>query len=222
MITQTSTAFSVASGTASDAKSGTPSKLTSDFETFLKMLTAQARYQDPLEPLDSAQYASQLAQFSMVEQQVQTNEFLAGLAGALDGANLNDLADWIGMDVRTNAPVQFNGTPVTLFPQTDGKADKANLVIRDSDGTVVDRVTMPVSATSFVWDGADGSGGIVPTGLYSLSVESFYQGELLSETAAATYGRVTEAQILEGKVTLTLDGGQVVSTEEVSGIRTGS
>ena len=46
------------------------SALTSDFETFLKMLTTQARYQDPLEPLDSQEYASQLAQFSMVEQQV--------------------------------------------------------------------------------------------------------------------------------------------------------
>ncbi|MEM9127629.1 MAG: flagellar hook capping FlgD N-terminal domain-containing protein, partial [Pseudomonadota bacterium] len=59
--------------------------LTSDFETFLLMLTAQARNQDPLEPLDSSQYASQLAQFSMVEQQVQTNDLLSSLSNALGG-----------------------------------------------------------------------------------------------------------------------------------------
>ena len=55
--------------------------LSSDFETFIRMLTAQARYQDPLEPLDSSQYATQLAQFSMVEQQVLANDRLAALFG---------------------------------------------------------------------------------------------------------------------------------------------
>ena len=44
------------------------SAVTSDFETFLNMLTAQAKDQDPLEPIDSTEYAAQLAQFSMVEQ----------------------------------------------------------------------------------------------------------------------------------------------------------
>ncbi|MEP0702358.1 MAG: flagellar hook capping FlgD N-terminal domain-containing protein, partial [Lentilitoribacter sp.] len=51
------------------AQTETSNALASDFETFLKMLTAQARYQDPLEPIDSSEYAAQLAQFSMVEQQ---------------------------------------------------------------------------------------------------------------------------------------------------------
>ena len=56
--------------------------LSSDFETFLQMLTAQARYQDPLEPIDSSEYASQLAQFSMVEQQVLSNDLLTSLTNA--------------------------------------------------------------------------------------------------------------------------------------------
>ena len=59
--------------------------LSSDFETFLQMLTVQARYQDPLEPLSSSDYAAQLAQFSMVEQQVLTNDQLGNLAGLIGG-----------------------------------------------------------------------------------------------------------------------------------------
>ncbi|WP_367648781.1 flagellar hook capping FlgD N-terminal domain-containing protein [Ruegeria arenilitoris] len=59
--------------------------LASDFVTFLKMLTIQARNQDPLKPLDASEYASQLAQFSMVEQQVQTNDLLSTLGQALGG-----------------------------------------------------------------------------------------------------------------------------------------
>lgn len=54
----------------------TSSVLSSDFEVFLQMLTAQAEYQDPLEPIDSSEYAAQLAQFSMVEQQVMTNDLM--------------------------------------------------------------------------------------------------------------------------------------------------
>ena len=67
------------SSALSVSSSARQSALTSDFDTFLKMLTAQAKYQDPLEPLDSTEYAAQLAQFSMVEQQVQTNEQLLSL-----------------------------------------------------------------------------------------------------------------------------------------------
>ena len=44
--------------------------LSSDFETFLKMLTTQMQNQDPLNPVDSTDYATQLATFSSVEQQV--------------------------------------------------------------------------------------------------------------------------------------------------------
>ncbi len=44
-----------------------------DFQTFLKLLTAQMRNQDPLEPLDATQFVAQLASFSSVEQQIETN-----------------------------------------------------------------------------------------------------------------------------------------------------
>lgn len=50
--------------------------LSSDFEVFLQMLTAQMKYQDPLNPVDSTDYATQLATFSGVEQAVLTNDLL--------------------------------------------------------------------------------------------------------------------------------------------------
>ena len=65
--------------------------LSSDFETFLKMLTAQAQYQDPLEPIDSSEYAAQLAQFSMVEQQVLANDRLSELTAQMSIANMTQL-----------------------------------------------------------------------------------------------------------------------------------
>jgi flagellar basal-body rod modification protein FlgD len=106
----------------SDDKSGV---LSSDFETFLQMLTAQAKYQDPLEPIDSSEYASQLAQFSMVEQQVQSNELLSKLADKLGGNNIAEIASWIGMEARTTAPALFDGSPITISPSASDEAGPA-------------------------------------------------------------------------------------------------
>ena len=78
--------------------------ISADFETFLKMLTVQMQNQDPLNPIDSADYAVQLATFSGVEQQVQTNDLLKGLAASLGAAGLSEMAGWVGMEARTAAP----------------------------------------------------------------------------------------------------------------------
>lgn len=81
------------------APSATPpanaTALSSDFETFLKMLTVQMQNQDPLNPIDSTEYAMQLATFSSVEQQVLTNDLLRQMMGG-QGAQLLDAAWLIG------------------------------------------------------------------------------------------------------------------------------
>ena len=41
-----------------------------EFNSFIQLLTAQVRNQDPLAPLDSTQFVEQLATFSTLEQQV--------------------------------------------------------------------------------------------------------------------------------------------------------
>ncbi|MCH5375599.1 MAG: flagellar hook assembly protein FlgD, partial [Planctomycetes bacterium] len=111
----TTTTPTTASKTAASSDQET-SVLTSDFNTFLKMLTAQARNQDPLEPLDSTQYASQLAQFSMVEQQVKTNDSLNLLSGQFGVSNMAALASWVGMEARAATTAYFDGSALTLSP----------------------------------------------------------------------------------------------------------
>lgn len=215
-----STAITSASsgGTPRSVAAGNP-VLSSDFETFLKMLTAQAKYQDPLEPIDSSEYAAQLAQFSMVEQQVLSNDLLAALTAQLGSGNMAQMANWIGMEARTTAPVQFDGSPITITPNPVAISDEVFLVVYDNDGQEVQRASIPVSAEPIEWAGVSDDGTPFEAGLYSFEIESRANGELLLTDPAETYARITEARTQGGETLLVLEGGSAVLANNVSGLR---
>src|SRR5690606_23874158 len=75
-------------------------------DEFLQLLVAQLRHQDPLSPMEGAEFAAQLAQFSSVEQLVNLNDRLA-LVAALDEAVLHA--------VNTNAALGLIGRSVHAF-----------------------------------------------------------------------------------------------------------
>jgi flagellar basal-body rod modification protein FlgD len=193
--------------------------LASDFETFLKMLTAQAKYQDPLEPIDSSEYAAQLAQFSMVEQQVLSNDLLTALTAQLGSGNMAQMANWIGMEARTTAPVQFDGSPISITPNPAAVSDEVFLAVYDSNGREVQRNALPISSEPVEWAGVSDDGTPFETGLYSFEVESHAKGELLLSDPAETYARITEARTQAGQTMLVLEGGTTILASDVSGLR---
>src|SRR5579884_3630424 len=54
-------------------------QLSSNFSTFLTLLTTQLKNQDPTSPMDSNQFTQQLVMYSQVEQQINTNDNLKTL-----------------------------------------------------------------------------------------------------------------------------------------------
>src|SRR2546425_8888071 len=73
-ITPTSSSTATSSSSSSDK-----TKLGTDFNTFLSLLTTQLKNQDPLSPLDTNQFTQQLVSFSQVEQAINTNDKLSSL-----------------------------------------------------------------------------------------------------------------------------------------------
>ena len=195
------------------------SALTSDFETFLKMLTAQAKYQDPLEPIDSTEYAAQLAQFSMVEQQVKTNDALTSLVGSLGTSQFSAMSSWVGMEARAAMPGHYDGAPITISPNPAAISDKVELVVTDSSGKEMQRLSLPISADPYQWDGLDSSGAPLPTGNYVFTIESQKNGEVILTEPAQIYAPVQEAQIQNGEVILILPGGQAILASAVTALR---
>lgn len=211
-------------GTASQsAVTSTPSSsattLSSDFETFIQMLTTQARYQDPLEPIDSSEYAAQLAQFSMVEQQVRTNDTLTELVEQMGTTTMASLADWVGMEARAAAPMHFSGDPITISPNPAAVSDSVFLSVTNENGQEVQRMEIPISAEPLQWTGQDENGDQFPNGLYRFTVESHSNGELILSETAEVYGRVTEAQGQGGNIVLILEGGSAILSTSVTALR---
>jgi flagellar basal-body rod modification protein FlgD len=194
-------------------------KITSDFDTFLRMLTVQMQNQDPLNPIDSADYAVQLATFSGVEQQVRTNQLLSDMQSRYQQSGMAEMAGWIGKEARSPAPVRFDGGPVTLYPAPAAGATAVDLVVRDMQGRLVSREAMPVSAAPYRWLGADATGSPLPAGSYQLSLES-RTGDTVTATAGIDhYARVIEVRAAAEGAKLVLEGGTEVPAADVTALR---
>ncbi|OIQ43859.1 MAG: flagellar basal body rod modification protein [Roseobacter sp. MedPE-SW] len=206
--------------TANSASSGGGTNLTSDFDTFIKLLTAQAKYQDPTEPMDNTEYASQLAEFSMVEQQVLTNDNLGSALEQLGLGNMAALTGWVGMQVRAATAASFDGTtPVNVSPNPAAAADEVTLVVRNTDGDEVNRISLPVSAEPYDWDGTGFDGETVPAGDYTFIVESSVDGEVVLSEMAEVYTTVQETQLAGSDVVLINETGFAILATSVTALR---
>ena len=196
------------------------SALTSDFDTFLRMLTVQIQNQDPLNPMESTEFATQLATFAGVEQQIRTNDRLSGLSDQLGLSSMAQLSGWIGMEARVRGPAQFTGQPLTLSPNPPTLADTMQLIVLDASGTEVQRLPLPVSSDEIAWDGIDSTGVSLAHGPYSFRLESFAAGASLGVQDVEHYAVVREAQgDGSGGVNLVFDGGLVVAAATASALR---
>lgn len=192
------------------------SALSSDFETFLQMLTVQMQNQDPLNPIDSADYAVQLATFSGVEQQVKTNELLGQIAGG-GAASLGGLASLVGSEVRTTAPTSFDGAPIEVFlPRAAETGDM--LAVVDANGAVAQRIPLQAGLADVSWAGVDPAGRPMPSQSYTFHLEP--GPEAGGETMAAeTYATVREVLIDGDAQRFVLAGGAQIGAGDVTGVR---
>lgn len=112
--TGTSAANSASNGSAKPTT--TTGTNTLDYNSFLQLLIAQMQNQDPTSPTDSTQFVSQLASFSAVQQQTQTNTVLSQL---LSSSNLAQAGSIVGLNVQS-ADGSVSGTVVSATVSSSG------------------------------------------------------------------------------------------------------
>lgn len=197
----------------------TGTALNSDYETFLKMLTVQMNNQDPLNPVDSSDYAVQLATFSSVEQQVVTNDLLAAMQAQLGMMNLSQLAGWVGMEGQAMAPGYFDGSPIEVATYPDPLADQVEMIVLDESGREVLRRQIEPGQQALQWDGTDNGGNQLPHGLYSIRTDSYANGAFLGQHQADVYSRIIEARAGQNGIVLVLEGGTTIEAGAISALR---
>ena len=106
-----------------------------DFETFLTLLTAQMRNQDPLKPMDSTAFVAQLASFSTVEQQIETNAKLDKILDTFNASPSTQLAEWIGKEISRTESDSGTPTEIAFELVTEVRIEQGNVVLVLADGT---------------------------------------------------------------------------------------
>ncbi len=163
-------------------------------DTFLTLLVAQLRHQDPLNPMEGTEFTAQLAQFSSLEQLQNVNDNLSNM-------QVNQAEDLIfkAMDFM-GKEVDVQGNELTLAKGIISKGGfymeaPGNCVVTmfDADGVAVKNISMgnlEEGTHQFEWDGTGDSGNALEEGQYSfvvtaldnagqpLSVETYVSGRV--------------------------------------------
>lgn len=147
-----------------------------DKTAFLKLLVAQMKHQDPLEPMKNTEFVAQLAQFSGVEQLVSVNEGINMLQYQQMGMSNAQASTFVGKEVEVRSDkvqVQDGNGMVQLGFQLQDRADSITVNIRDAKGTVVRSIEMGAHDAGDIkldWDTRDHSGSFVTPGTYRIDV----------------------------------------------------
>lgn len=190
----------------------------SDFETFLRMLTTQVQNQDPLSPLETNEFANQLAAFTMVEQQTLTNQTLGDLLAALDRRDIGGYATLVGKTALHQAPFFFSGQTISLEIAGLQSESAVKLSILDSAGAVVAEQPVSSDAQRVEWSGRSFDGSIVPPGQYSAQLRSAEDDTPL-EAQIGVEATVEEIRFLGADVQLLMQDGSLVPESSVLSLR---
>ncbi len=215
-LSQASAGFARATNT--QASAADPS---GDFETFLSLLTAQLRNQDPLKPVESTEFVAQLASFSAVEQQVQSNAKLEGILETLASGATGGLSQWIGQEVRNPGSTPYENSPLDVLYLTHTDADRVELVVFDENNNIVARQEVGKDQSNVQWSGilADGSRAIEGA-RYRFETNSIREGEIIANTPALVFSTVQEVRKFDGQPVLYFGDGTQMFAADVEAIRT--
>ncbi len=191
-------------------------------DDFLKMLVQQLRYQDPLNPMKGDEFATQLAQFSSVEQLNNINTSLTDSLNAnymLTQAINNGLsAGFVGKQVKvTGDTIKLTGsgvdeTRVNLGYTLGSAATQVEITVKDANGRVVRTIHASDGAkgdNTYEWDGRDDNGADLAAGKYTFSVNAKDASDKNIASATYIFGKVSSVRFTAEGTKIVIDGQEI-------------
>jgi flagellar basal-body rod modification protein FlgD len=216
-MTVTPAASTTSTATVPDAAT---KQLSSNFSTFLTLLTTQLKNQDPTSPMDSNAFTQQLVMYSQVEQQIDTNTNLKSLIsqGSSNAAAMT--TGYLGKKVSiTNGNAALIGSNANWTYNLSGAAAATELDISDSNGKTVFTTTGNTASGnhSFAWDGKDSHGNQLSDGSYKLTVTATDLAGGTVANSVASAGTVTQIDMTGGTPRLII-GSMEVDVADIAAI----
>lgn len=149
---------------------------------FLNLLVAQLNNQNPLEPQGNGEFIAQLAQFSSLEGIQQLNSSVSSMMSSFQSSQALQASSLVGRKVIVPSEKAVVDTSESFKASTVLPVSSSNVYVNvyDSAGTVVTRINLGEQAAgsvSFIWDGKDSSGNLMPPGTYKFEAQATYGSE---------------------------------------------
>lgn len=190
-----------------------------DFGSFLTLLTAQLRNQDPLQPLDGTEFIAQLASFSTVEQLVGVNDRLDALAAQAESGLGAGYAGWIGLGASAaDGRFAASGGPEAFWVDPLPGSTRIEAVVL-ADGKEVDRFpVVPDASGRAEWANAASAGVDAGT---EMRIELVYHGAagIVDRRPATVFRTIMGVRGTPDGPLLELAGGGTLSPDQVAELR---
>lgn len=210
------------SGSSTSQMATSRTTIAENFDTFLSILTTQLKNQNPLDPMDTNQFTQQLVQFTGVEQQLKTNEFLETLMLSTQNTAKSEAVSYIGKEVTSSGRTGelTENDPVFWAYSANSNAANATVTIKDANGQVVYTETGPIASGpgTFRWDGMGSDGNLKPNGVYTIDIQGKDANGQEVKISTASIGIVTAVDFT-GEVPLLTIGSRRVAITDVTDVR---
>jgi flagellar basal-body rod modification protein FlgD len=144
-------------------------------DDFLNLLVTQLRHQDPLSPMESAEFTSQLAQFSSLEQMSNVNSNLEVLQLYQASINNSQAVGFIGKTIKAlgNTIGVVDSVADQIHFELDKDASDVIVQIYNSGNKLIKTIKpggLNAGEQNVTWDGTDNDNNKVPDGTYTFKV----------------------------------------------------
>ncbi|WJV52179.1 flagellar hook assembly protein FlgD [Pectobacteriaceae bacterium CE90] len=174
-VTDTTSTGNVQSATSASSIGGSSS---ADLQnSFLTLLVAQLKNQDPTNPMDNNQLVSQLAQLNTVSGIEKLNTTLGSISGQINSNQSVQATTLIGHGVMIpgKSILVGQGTSTPFGVELGSAAENVTVTITDGSGKVVRSMELgqlTAGVHSYSWDGKNDDGTTAADGSYTMAVSA--------------------------------------------------
>ena len=171
-------------------------------DAFLELMLTQLQHQDPLNPMESGDFLSQMAQFGTVNGITELQSSFSTLASSLQSNQALQASTMVGNTVLVPSSIAELKSGEQVSGKIFSESSTANLVLNISDKTgqsvrQINLGTHDAGLIGFNWDGLDNNGELLPAGTYKVEAATIVGGESIAQTVLVN-AKVQSVSLISG------------------------